>query len=240
MIFASSYKRNKPPKALFLSVFVLAFFCLFSVADSLGLVPYYIDGTNPAGAQIAATESHDLALSALPQLGEESGSADSALAAAAHAANAPALKQVVIYPVHITISSVGIDLPIQNPSTTNVDALDALLIHGPARYSASATLGEAGNVVIFAHSSHLPIVHNKMFQAFNNVPNTQAGDTVTLTGTDGKNYVYRVDSVVKATATDGTEIPLDNTGTKLTLVTCDTLTGISARFILTATFISAE
>src|SRR5204863_10185400 len=108
--------------------------------------------------------------------------------------------------------------------------------NGPARYSGSATLGEVGNMVIFAHSSHLPIVHNKMFQAFNNVPNAKAGDSVTVTGTDGRTYLYRVVSVARADANDATIDLSPTAGTKLTLVTCDTLTSKSARYVLTADF----
>ncbi len=118
----------------------------------------------------------------------------------------------------------------QNPSTTDVDALDALLNKGPARYVDSAELGVSGNVLIFAHSSHLPIVTNKMFQAFNQIPNVDPGASIELDGADGKAYLYSVDSVVKADTSDGTTIQLDpSQGQKLTLVTCDTLTGTSAR-----------
>ncbi len=231
--------NRKAPAGGFLAAAVLIFFATLSAADSIGLVPYYIDGTDPhAAAAAAAAPSHDLALSDLPQLGEsDAGSADAALAAAAAAAAEP---KRVVYPVRISISSVGINLPVQNPSTINVDTLDALLVNGPARYADSATLGQVGTVVIFAHSSHLPIVHNKMYQAFNNIPNVQQGDVVTITGSDGSDYLYHVDSVVKADVNDGTTIPLTGSGTKLTLVTCDTLTGKSARYILTATFVGTD
>ena len=190
-----------------------------SAADSVGLVPDYIDGSSP---------SDSVALSSLPQLGV---TAD---------ASAVAKPTVVIVPTHIAISSVGVDLPVQNPTTLDVDTLDNLLKYGPARYENSATLGVDGNVVIFAHSSHLPIVHNPMFQAFNQLPNIKQGEIVTLSGSDGKKYLYSVDSVVKADTNDGVTIPLVGSGKKLTLVTCDTLTGKSARFILTATFVGTE
>ena len=121
-------------------------------------------------------------ISNLPQLGVEGV--------------APANSQGVL-PVEIKIPSVGIDLPVQNPATTDVDALDALLNKGPARYVNSAELGVSGNVLIFAHSSHLPIVTNKMFQAFNQIPNLNPGDSIELDGADGKAYLYSVDSVVK-------------------------------------------
>lgn len=211
--------EKKAPKRVFVAAFVVVFFCAFSVADSLDAVPCYVDGT---------CTQDSVALSSLPILGITATSSTDVASSG-------------IEPVEIKIPAVGIDLPVQNPATTDVNALDALLNQGPARYAPSADLGDSGNVIIFAHSSHLPIVHNQMFKAFNDIPNLNPGDTITLVGTDGKSYTYAVDSIVKADTNDGTQIPLSPTiGKKLTLVTCDTLTGVSARYILTASFVSAS
>ena len=212
--------HQKPPKRVFFAAVVLMFFCALSSADSIGFVPCSIDGT------CSSTDS--VALSQLPQLGLSTSSGQGN--------EPPAVSEVE--PVRIKIPSVGIDLPVQDPTTTDVDALDALLNSGPAHYANSAGLGENGNVIIFAHSSHLPIVHNKMFQAFNQIPDVASGASVEIVGADGKTYLYTVDSVVKADTNDGTTISLaPSQGEKLTLVTCDTLTGKSARFILTADFV---
>ncbi|MDR3571186.1 MAG: sortase [Candidatus Pacebacteria bacterium] len=206
--------KKSPPFGVFLATTVVVFALSLSAADSVGFVPCQIDGT-----------CDQVAISSLPQLGVED--------------NAPAATATQgVLPTEIKIPSVGIDLPVQNPATTDVDALDALLNKGPARYVSSAQLGVKGNVLIFAHSSHLPIVTNKMFQAFNQIPNLNPGDSIELDGADGKAYLYSVDSVVKADAGDGTTISLDpSQGQKLTLVTCDTLTGTSARFVLTAHYV---
>ena len=263
-----------PPKMVFVALSVVLFFCVLSVADSLGFVPYYIDGT-PSAAEIAAANPSDLtsniALSNLPQLGEDNvepsqpssefvvTSGDTVntgigtLVIPSPQSRSRDNKTVVdtaplatsqhslITPTRLIIGSVGIDLPVQNPATQNIDALDALLVAGPARYSGSAKLGENGNVVIFAHSSHLPIVHNQMFRAFNKVPDLQRGDSITLVGSDGKKYRYSVTSVEKATTDDGATIDLSSSlGQRLTLVTCDTLTGKSARFVLSAEFVGIE
>jgi LPXTG-site transpeptidase (sortase) family protein len=210
-------QSQKPPKAVFLAAFIVIFFSAISAGDSVGFVPCQLDGT-------CVTHSDSLALASLPVLGETSDASSTST----HTA----------LPVRIKIDSAGIDLPVQNPATTDVDALDTLLQNGPARYVDSAELGEDGNVVIFAHSSHLPIVHNQMFKAFNNIPELKQGDTITLVGDDGVQYLYSVDGVAKADVESGTTIPLSaSLGKKLTLVTCDTLTGKSARYILTATFV---
>jgi LPXTG-site transpeptidase (sortase) family protein len=216
-------KRNKPPKAVFLAATIVVFFCTLSAADSIGFIPCALDGTCTV-----APVDNSVALSNLPMLGET--------IEVSPQSNPPVVSGVE--PVRIEIGSVGIDLPVQNPATRDVDALDALLQQGPARYVDSAKLGEDGNVVIFAHSSHLPVVHNQMFKAFNNIPDMKQGDPITLIGEDGTRYLYSVDLVVQASTNDGTEIPLSpSLGRKLTLVTCDTLTGKSARYILTATLV---
>ena len=210
---------QKPPKSVFLAAFIVIFFCTISAGDSIGLVPCQLDGS-------CVTHPDSIALSSLPALGETT---DAPTAAAVH----------TTLPVRIKIDSVGIDLPVQNPATLDVNALDDLLQQGPARYAESAELGADGNVVIFAHSSHLPIVHNQMFKAFNTIPQLKQGDSITLVGADGVQYLYSVDAVAKADVASGTSIPLSpSLGKKLTLVTCDTLTGKSARYILTATFVS--
>lgn len=227
---------QKPPFGVFIATIIVVFFCALSAADSVGFVPYYIDGTTPSTvvAQDDASQSGEtLALADLPELGEATTTPISNVS--------PTPKPTTTVPVRLEIPSIGLDLPVQNPSTTDVNALDALLVNGPARYVDSAKLGEEGNVVIFGHSSHLPIVHNKMFQAFNNVPNLKAGDSITLLGKDGKSYLYTVDSVVRADVNAGTSISLaPSDGTKLTIVTCDTLTGKSARFIMTASYVGVE
>ncbi len=218
--------KQKPPKTVFLAATIVIFFSALSAADSVGLVPDYIDGS-PAPSHIDS-----VSLSALPQLGELSTKSDVGTREGAGQAFPAG-----VVPTRISIDAIGLDLPIQNPDTRDIDTLDALLQKGPARYVDSAKLGVNGNVLIFAHSSHLPVVHNQMFKAFNDIPNLKAGDSITLTGEDGKSYLYSVVGVKKADVNDATIDLSPTEGTKLTLVTCDTLTGKSARFILTATFV---
>lgn len=199
---------------VFFAVAIVLFFSTLSAADSIGFVPCAIDGSC-----VAPLEA--LPLSDLPELGDLA------------ATPAP----VGVVPTHISIDAIDLDLSVQNPDTRDIAALDALLQKGPARYVDSAKLGVSGNMIIFAHSSHLPIVHNKMYKAFNDIPKLAAGDSITLTGADGKSYLYSVVSVEKADASDTTIDLSTIAGTRLTLVTCDTLTGKSARFILTAEYV---
>ncbi len=230
----STTATRKPPIAVFLAATVVIFFCTLSAADSIGFVPYYIDGTDPNGATTDTSVNTSVPLSSLPQTGETASNTT-------QASTQTTTQSAGVEPVRLIIPGANIDLPVQNPSTTDVDTLDNLLKNGPAHYIDSAGLGESGNVIIFAHSSHLPIVTNKMFQAFNNVPNLDPGASITVVGADGKDYLYTVESVVKATTDGGTEIDTSaSVGQKLTLVTCDTLTGVSARFVLTADFVGVS
>jgi sortase (surface protein transpeptidase) len=215
-------QSQKPPATVFLAATVVIFFLSLSAADSVGFVPDYIDGsvsfdvTQDKPLTTGGTQT--IALASLPELGDASSTSG-------------------VVPTHLSIPAAGIDLTVQNPSTTDLNALDALLQNGPARYVSSAKLGEVGTVIIFAHSSHLPIVHNKMFQAFNNIPSLVAGDSITLSGADGTNYLYHVTRVYQADATDTSINVSPALGTRLVLVTCDTLTGKSARFVLEADFV---
>jgi LPXTG-site transpeptidase (sortase) family protein len=216
-----SYVPERKPKGVFIATAVMLFFLSLSAADSIGFVPYYVDGTAPhsSGTNIPPTEDA-LALSHLPQLGEEQRVSE--------VIEVP----VAIKPERIVITSIGLDLPIQNPETRDIAALDEVLKDGPARYVDSALLGQKGNMLVFAHSSRLPVVRNQMYKAFNRVSELESGDTITVSG-DGKEYIYSVTSVRRADAEEEL-IDLAPTGNRLTLVTCDTLTSKTSRFIVEA------
>ena len=140
-------------------------------------------------------------------------------------------------PERIAISAIGLDLPVQNPSTRDIETLDEYLKEGPVRYVDSARLGEKGNVLIFAHTSHLPVVKNQMYKAFNRIPELKAGDVISIEG-DGRKYIYTVLSVRQADAEEATISLATTLGKRLTLVTCDTLTSKTSRFILEADFVA--
>jgi LPXTG-site transpeptidase (sortase) family protein len=205
---------HKPPLTVFLAATIVIFFLALSAADSIGFVPDYIDGS--ASAQ-TVTDAIDI--SSAPVFADVASTS------------------IGVLPARIQVPSIDLDLSIQNPSTKDLAALDALLQNGPARYVDSAKLGEVGTMIVFAHSSHLPIVHNKMFQAFNKIPDLKAGDSITLSGEDGVHYLYSVTKVYKANANDTSIDMSPSLGTRLVLVTCDTLTGKSARFVLEASLV---
>jgi len=235
--------KARPPVTVFLAASVVIFFASLSAATTVGFVPYYIDGTEPPSrAHVSEAPAPDtVALADLPQLGlEEIVRLAQGLTLAADALPEGAIALSSVEPTRIIISAIGMDLSVQNPETRDIATLDTLLQNGPARYVDSAKLGARGNVLIFAHSSNLPIVHNQMYKAFNRVPELTEGAVITLKGEDGESYLYRVRTVYKANAED-TLIDLSSTqGGMLTLVTCDTLTSKSARFVLEADYIGTK
>lgn len=139
-------------------------------------------------------------------------------------------------PVRIVAPSVGIDTPIENPSSTNVEVLDSALLKGAARYPASALLGENARMYIFGHQSYLPIVHNQAFKAFNGIQKLQAGDEIIISSATAE-YHYRVRSVQHVSATDA-QIELGSGERTLTLSTCDSFGSKTDRYVVTADFVS--
>lgn len=210
-------QTKNPPKRVFLAAAVLIFFSTMSALDSVGFVPSYIDGTS-------STQSDAVRLSDLPQLSDSEIVAES-----------PAIPQGVL-PERIKSAAIDLDLVVLNPATRDLKELDAAILKGPVRYVDSAKLGVPGNMLIFAHSSNYRVLKNQMFKAFNNISKLKPGDSITVLG-GGVEYIYSVTSVRSAEASE-TVIDLSPiVGTKLTLTTCDILSGKSARFIVEADFV---
>jgi LPXTG-site transpeptidase (sortase) family protein len=92
-------------------------------------------------------------------------------------------------------------------------------------------------VILFGHSSYLPIVNNKAFKAFNGIQDLEAGDRILVTGTS-RTFVYEVTSVREADALEDA-IPLMASGNRLTLATCDSFGKKTARFIVTADLVES-
>ncbi|MCR4263489.1 MAG: sortase, partial [Candidatus Roizmanbacteria bacterium] len=103
----------------------------------------------------------------------------------------------------------------------------------------SAKLGEVGNVVLFGHSSYLPVVLNQSYKVFNGIQKLVDGDIITVYSSSTI-YTYRVRGAVTKSTNDA-NIPLDVPGRVLTLVTSDSFdTKIYHRFIITADFVESR
>jgi len=147
-----------------------------------------------------------------------------------------AYDETPIFPDKLVIPSLGKELPISNPQTRDIAALDEELKSAVVRYPDAATLGQqGGNVLVFGHSSHLPVVRNKLYKAFNDIEKMSVGETIeAVSGRDV--YTYRVSRVYEASA-HGDSIALAVPGHRLTLLTCDTFGKKSDRWVVEAEFI---
>lgn len=139
-------------------------------------------------------------------------------------------------PVQLHFDVLDRTVPVLNPESPAYAALDQALQAGAVRHPHSADLQDTGNMLILGHSSYLPNVLNRSFQAFNGVERLTWGDTVRLTSADTE-YVYRVDRVYEALASE-IIVPIGEERTpKLTLVTCDVLGAEEDRFIVEASLV---
>ncbi len=141
-------------------------------------------------------------------------------------------------PLSLTIDALDRTVKVLNPASNSVEALDAALLNGVIRHPDSATFAEEGNMFIMGHSSYLPTVHNRNFQAFNGIQNLKFGDTITI---ESKNlvYTYQVEKTYKAKAS-GYTVPIAGKGKKLTLVTCNSFGSTEDRYVVEATLISTK
>lgn len=158
---------------------------------------------------------------------------------AATATDTPPQVAVAELPVKIEISSIEISTNIVNPTSLDIAALDKELLKGAVRYPTSVRLGESGNVVVFGHSSYLPVVHNKAYKTFNGIQKLVIGDTITVYSSTTA-YTYRVQSVSKESADANSGIPLAVIGKVLTLVTCDSFGAKTDRFVVVADFVESH
>lgn len=149
----------------------------------------------------------------------------------------PLAGQYAELPVRIVAPAIGMDNNVLNPESSDIAALDAALLKGAVRSPDSSLLGAEGTVLIFGHSSYLPIVRNQNYKVFNNIKKLKEGDIVSVMS-DTAEYRYKVKSVTTDTA-DADQVlwvELPKEGSNLMLVTCDSFGKKSNRFIVTAEF----
>lgn len=140
-------------------------------------------------------------------------------------------------PIRISIEKIGVNTIVQNPETTNIYALDDLLLKGVVRYPGSGLPGE-GNMFFFGHSTGLKIVKNQAFKAFNNIKNLVAGDTV-LVYSEKSVYTYKVNNV-KLVNSENALVDFSVKKNMLTLSTCNTFGQKQERYVVEADFVGSE
>ena len=141
-------------------------------------------------------------------------------------------------PVHITIPSIGINVNVENPQSNNIKILDEALNRGAVRYPGTGTLTQNANIFIFGHSSFLPNIVNKNYQAFNNLNKVNIGEEIFVDSKDTR-YVYRVTSV-KLGQAEKIKVDLRHGTRRLTLSTCNSFGDESERYVVDADFVRTE
>lgn len=148
------------------------------------------------------------------------------------------VQNVEALPIKLIIDKLDREVKILNPKDTSVTALDTALLSGIVRHPDSADFKNTGTMFLLGHSSYLPTVRNKNFQAFNGIQKLGWGDTVRIQSSDTE-YVYRVQKVyeVKASAASADIAWGKST---LVMVTCDSFGSKDDRFVVEAYLVSSN
>jgi LPXTG-site transpeptidase (sortase) family protein len=155
-----------------------------------------------------------------------------------HDGEVPATDPETVLPVSISIEKLNRTITVLNPTSRAVAELDAALLEGVVRHPDSATLAQEGTVFVLGHSSYLPQVFNKSFQAFNGIQDLEWGDLIKVSSKNTM-YEYRVEKVYRARAQDLT-VPIAGNEKRLTLATCNSFGTVDDRYIVEAKQISAQ
>ncbi|MDO8517877.1 MAG: sortase [bacterium] len=218
-------------RSAFVFVFVALFAATFGFLSLVGATPDASATTafnSPTTAETYfSAETAPAATSNSSAAGLQGDAAESDVAAFANSEQ----------PVRVVAKEIGLDAVVQNPTSTDIDVLDQAALHGAVRYPTSAMLGEDGTVVLFGHSSYLPIVHNQVYKTFDDIQDLTEGSIVSVYSADLE-YRYSVVGVEVANATRDV-VELNPAGRHLTLVTCNSFATKQDRFVVTADFVGA-
>ena len=139
-------------------------------------------------------------------------------------------------PVKIIFDSLGNrEVPVMNPTSSDITVLNTALLSGALRHPESADLLHEGTMYILAHSTYLPNIKNPNYKAFNDIQKLKWGDIIRVQSKDLE-YVYSVEREYEAKASTG-EVPLQSEKAKLVLSTCNTFGTKDDRFIVEATLV---
>jgi LPXTG-site transpeptidase (sortase) family protein len=218
-------------KIRFITVFFLVFiicYAILFVVDFLPEAPTVVESdTTEVTTEELDHMSDSTDLSELQSVSEQELNVE-----IIDAIGVPSVK-VQELPVSMYIERLDKTIEVLNPESRTIADLDTALLSGVVRHPDSAAPNQDGNVFILGHSSYLPNVFNKNFQAFNGIQNLEWGDVITLE-TNKNVYTYRVEKVFKAKAADVT-VPIADTVNMLTIATCNSFGSSDDRYIVEAT-----
>lgn len=140
-------------------------------------------------------------------------------------------------PVRIIIERIGVDTPINNPETRDIETLDAALLSGAVHYPGSGDLEDISNMFLFAHSTGFRVVQNEAFKAFSGLKDIQDNDLIRVQSKT-KEYVYRVTGLSLVDA-DNALVNFSSTRKMLTLSTCNSFGQEQERYVVEADFVGS-
>jgi LPXTG-site transpeptidase (sortase) family protein len=205
-------------KTAFLLAFFGAFFITYAVLAALNWLPELVT-ENESAESVSVTEVEMNEAPLLPAVVEEP----------ARPAFIPSTPDL---PLSLRISSLDKEVSVLNPNSRIVSDLDAALLEGVVRHPDSAALNQNGTVFILGHSSYLPAVKNKNFQAFNGIQNLKWGDEIIIESLEVV-YTYKIEKVYRAKAQDVT-VPIAGDEKRLVLATCNSFGTTDDRYIVEA------
>jgi LPXTG-site transpeptidase (sortase) family protein len=147
-------------------------------------------------------------------------------------------ESIAVLPTSIYIEKLDKTVTVLNPTSRSIADLDNALLAGVVRHPDSATFGQTGTMFILGHSSYLPNVFNKNFQAFNGIQDLAWGDSIEVSSSD-RTYLYRVEKVYRAKLNEVT-VPIAGNSNKLTLATCNSFGSVDDRYIVEAKQVEAR
>lgn len=134
----------------------------------------------------------------------------------------------------LEVSQLNLSAPIiLNVDGNNKAAYLAALVNGVAQMSSTALPGEAGNTVIFGHSSYYDNQPGNYKKVFSHLNQLKAGSTINIkSGEQSLNYSVIDNKIVSPS--DVSVLAQDKTKKLLTLITCWPPGTIEKRLVVTA------
>jgi LPXTG-site transpeptidase (sortase) family protein len=200
--------------------------------SAFGFVPSEVDAFNQRVIQsVQQLHTIEYARTQSTQLGSAQSSLSSTTPNLPQAPPTPS-STAGVKPEHVKIPEIGIDAPINNPTSTEISTLDTALRDGVVRYPGSGLVQGDKPMFLFGHSSRLPVVQNQAYKSFNGLEDLSVGDTITITGGD-QAVDYRVGSV-RVVDKDEAYVDFSRGKDKLILSTCTTFGAKENRVVVTA------
>lgn len=222
--FDEIYTLMKLRKVPFLVVFFIVTFVSYGLLYAIDFIPEPIEGATEEVSTDVAADEIDTEEMKKKVIAKTNGVTEVTAQASV--------------PLTLIFESLDREVKVLNPESRDIASLDKALLSGVVRHPDSADFRNVGNIFILGHSSYLPNVINKNFQAFNGIQKLTWGDTIRLQSSDTE-YVYRVEKVYKTLASEATVAPTPGKA-KLTLATCNSFGSKDDRFIVEASLVSSK